>query len=180
MAFIFSRYLSPFTIGEIMKVPACDKKVIEICRKLGLDVAILQMAARVNFRNNFELGPQVKRVYKIKSGAEIGDDTRLTKAFKPFGFEVFSLHNKPLYLYTYVDGRALDARARRDSLAGIETVINGPVPPVDLPAEPVPENRQAPPAAPIQWNPNDAIINKIADRVVEKLLNMSLRKIIGG
>ena len=153
-------------------MPACDKKLLAACKELGLDVSILQMAARVNFRNNFELGSQVKRVYKIKSGAEIGDESKLTKAVEKFGFKVFSLHKRPLYLYTYIDGRALDARSRLGK--------PGPVPPVEVPPEPEKENSGPQKAAPIQWTPNDAIINKIADRVVERLLNMTIRQLLRG
>jgi len=160
-----------------MKVPACDSKMIVVCRELGLDVSILQMAARVNFRNNFELGNKVKRVYKIKSGAETGDEAKLTKAFKNLGFKVFSLHNTPMYLYTFIDGRALDARARHGK-EPLTVIKNGPVPPVEVPP-PEPEKKKEK-AAPIQWTPNDAIINKIADRVVERLLNMTIRQLLRG
>jgi len=163
-----------------MKVPACDSKMIAVSKKLGLDIAILPMAARVNFRNNFELGNQVKRVYEIKSGAEIGDDAKLTEVFKGLGFEVFSLHNRPLYLYTHIDGRALVAKARHDKSKPkpLTVIKNGPVPPVEVPP-PEPEKKKEK-AAPIHWTPNDAIINKIADRVVEKLLNMTIRQLLRG
>ena len=161
-----------------MYTPGCDKKMLIICKSFGLDPKIMDLSSRVSMRNNYKLGV-VKRSYSIK-GKLTGKLTELADQLKPLGFRLFSFNETPMFLYTAVDGRAIANKRRCSKKIDINLL--------DVKARHFDENiTPAPPTkkqavektTKAQYTLDDAIINEIADRVVEKLLAVPFRRFIG-